>query len=213
MLQIDVYSDTVCPLCFIGKRRLERALAERNDVDVLINYRAFQLNPNMPVAGVSRAQYLSAQFGDPERAESALSVIGRAGHSERIPFNFEIQDRMPNTLQSHRLIRFAGRHGRQLPIVEAIYQAFFLDGEDIGNDEALVRIAARCGLVGADVAQYLAADADRDTILAEELRGRRMGIKSVPSFVIDGEYSISGPQEPEAFYPLFDLADVMLTEG
>ncbi|MBT5570199.1 MAG: DsbA family oxidoreductase [Alphaproteobacteria bacterium] len=210
MLQIDVYSDTVCPWCFLGKRRLERALAERDDVDVSINYRAFQLNPDMPVAGMSRAQYLSAKFGSPERAENVYSAIARAGHSERIPFNFEIQDRMPNTIQSHRLIRFAGRHDRQSPIVEAVFQAFFLDGEDIGDDEALTRIAVRCGLESADVIRYLAGEEDRDAVLAEDLRARRMGIKAVPSFIINGAYSISGAQEPEAFYPLFDLADVLL---
>lgn len=210
MLQIDVYSDTVCPWCFLGKRRLERALAERDDVDVSINYRVFQLNPDMPVAGMSRAQYLSAKFGGSERAENVYSTIARAGHSERIPFNFEIQDRMPNTVLSHRLIRFAARHGRQSPVVEAVYQSFFLDGEDIGDDETLTRIAARCGLVGTDVSHYLAGDEDRDAILAEDLRARRMGIKAVPSFIINGAYSISGAQEPEAFYPLFDLADLIL---
>ncbi|MDE0781519.1 MAG: DsbA family oxidoreductase [Alphaproteobacteria bacterium] len=212
MLQIDVYSDTVCPWCFLGKRRLERALAEREDSNLVVNYRPYQLNPDMPAAGMSRAQYLSAKFQSSERAESVYSAIARAGHSERISFNFEAQRRMPNTLQSHRLIRFARRHARQVPVVEALYQAFFLDGEDIGDHETLVRIATCCGLSGGDVIQYLAGNEDRDTILTEDMRARRMGIKAVPSFVINGAYSISGAQEPEAFYPLFDLADVKLAD-
>jgi predicted DsbA family dithiol-disulfide isomerase len=210
MLQIDVYFDTVCPWCFIGKRRLERALCEREDSNLAINYHVFQLNPNMLTAGMSREEYLSAKLGSPERVESTYSTIIRTGHSERIQFNFGSQGRMPNTVQSHRLIRFVSRYAKQAPVVEAVYQAFFLDGEDIGDNETLTRIATRCGLSSADVIQYLASDEDRDAILAEDMWARRMGIKAVPSFVINGAYLISGAQEPEAFYPLFDLADVKL---
>lgn len=208
MLQIDIYSDTVCPWCFIGKRRLERALSERDDSNMTINWHAYQLNPDMPVIGMSHEAYLVTKFGSPERAENAFSTIARAGHSERIAFNFEGISRMPNTLQSHRLIRLAARHQCQAPIVEGLFQAFFVDGEDIGDNETLARIAARAGLSGPDVAQYLAGDEDRAAVLSEDLRARRMGIKAVPSFIVNGAYSISGAQEPEAFYPLFDLADV-----
>jgi len=210
MLQIDIYSDTVCPWCFIGKRRLERALAAREDANVTINWHAFQLNPDMPAAGMSQEAYLVSKFGSPERAENAFSSIARAGHSERIAFNFESITRMPNTLQSHRLIRLATRYQRQTPIVEALFQAFFVDGEDIGDNVTLTRIAARSGLNGPDVAQYLAGDEDRAAVLSADIRARRMGIKAVPSFIVNGAYSISGAQEPEAFYPLFDLADVAL---
>jgi predicted DsbA family dithiol-disulfide isomerase len=210
MLKIDIYSDIVCPWCFIGKRRLERALNARDDPDVSIVWRGFQLNPDMPVSGMTMAAYRAAKFGSPERAENVFSAIGRAGHSERIAFNFEAITHMPNTVQPHRLIRLAARHSCDGPIVEALFQAFFVDGEDIGADDCLTRIAARCGLNGRDVAHYLAGDEDRDTVLAEDLRARRMGIKAVPSFVINGAYAISGAQEPEAFYPLFDLADVVI---
>lgn len=210
MLQLDIYSDTVCPWCFIGKRRLERALAARDDLDVTINWHAFQLNPDMPAAGMSIEAYLAAKFGGPERAENVYATIARAGHSERIAFNFEAMTRMPNTVQSHRLLRLAARHQRQAPIVEALFQAFFVDGEDIGDNDTLTRIGARAGLSGPDVAHYLAGDEDQDVVLAEDLRARRMGIKAVPSFIINGAYAISGAQEPEAFYPLFDLADVSM---
>jgi len=210
MLQIDIYSDTVCPWCFIGKRRLEKALAAREDIEVSVNWRAFQLNPDMPVEGMERSAYLSAKFGSPERAESVYSAIGRAGHSERIPFNFEAVSQMPNTVQSHRLIRFAGRHKRQDGIVAALFKAFFLDGEDIGQNEVLVRLGRHVGLDGSDLEHYLAGEEDLDSVLAEDLRARRMGIKAVPSFIINGAYAISGAQEPEAFFPLFDLADVVL---
>lgn len=210
MLRIDIYSDTVCPWCFIGKRRLERALAARGEPGVSINWRPFQLNPDMPVMGMEQSAYLSAKFGSPERAESVYAAIGRAGHSERIPFNFEAVTRMPNTVQSHRLIRFAERYNRQDAIVEALFKAFFLDGEDIGSSALLTRLGRQVGLDGTDLAHYLDGDEDRDAILAEDLRARRMGIKAVPSFIIDGAYAISGAQEPEAFFPLFDLADVVI---
>ena len=210
MLQIDIYSDTVCPWCFIGKRRLERALATRDDIEASVNWRVFQLNPDMPPEGMSNDRYLAGKFGNPDRAANAYSMIGRAGHGERIPFNLEAIDRMPNTVQSHRLIRYAGQFGMQTPIVEGIFQAFFLDGEDIGSTLTLTRIGVQVGLDRAEVTEFLNGDEDRDTVLAEEMRARQMGTKAVPCFVINGEYSISGAQEPEAFYPLFDLAKVPL---
>lgn len=210
MLQIDIYSDTVCPWCFIGKRRLESALAARDELEVTINWRAFQLNPDMPVEGMAWGAYVSAKFGSPERAESVFASIGRAGHLERIPFNFEAATRMPNTVQSHRLIRFAARHNRQDAIVESLFKAFFLDGEDIGRNDVLVQLGRRTGLDGPDLEHYLAGDEDLDSVLAEDLRARRMGIKAVPSFIVNGAYAISGAQEAEAFFPLFDLADVVL---
>lgn len=210
MLQIDIYSDTVCPWCFIGKRRLERALSARDDPDVTINWHAFQLNPDMPAAGMSIESYLAAKFGSAERAENAYATIARAGHSERIAFNFEAMARMPNTIQSHRLLRLASRYQRQAPIAEALFQAFFVDGEDIGDNETLIRIAVRAGFNGPDVKHFLEGDEDRGAVLSADIRARRMGVKAVPSYIINGAYSISGAQEPEAFYPLFDLADVAL---
>lgn len=210
MLRIDIYSDIVCPWCFIGKRRLERALNAREGLALSINWHPFQLNADMPVSGMSMERYLIAKFGSAERAENVFAAIARAGHSERIAFDFEAMTRMPNTVQAHRLIRFAGQHDRESAIVEALFQAFFVDGEDIGADDSLTRIAARAGLNSHEVADYLAGSEDRDTVLAEDLRARRMGIKAVPSFIINGAYAISGAQEPEAFYPLFDLAEATL---
>lgn len=208
MVQIDIYSDTVCPWCFIGKRRLERALAARDDIDVSIRWHAFQLNPDMPAAGMERERYLASKFGGPERAASVYATIARAGHAERIPFDFEAIPRMPNTIQSHRLVRYADRFGMQDAVVEALFKAFFFDGEDIGDDVTLLRVGSRVGLERDATAAFLAGDEERDTVVAEDLRARRMGINAVPFFVVNGDYAISGAQEPEAFFPLFDLASV-----
>ena len=208
MVQIDIYSDTVCPWCFIGKRRLERALAARDDIDVSIRWHAFQLNPDMPAAGMERERYLASKFGGPERAASVYATIARAGHAERIPFDFEAIPRMPNTIQSHRLVRYADMFGMQDAVVEALFKAFFCDGEDIGDDVTLLRVGSRVGLERDATAAFLAGDEERDTVAAEDLRARRMGINAVPFFVVNGDYAISGAQEPEAFFPLFDLASV-----
>ncbi|MEK9832631.1 MAG: DsbA family oxidoreductase [Alphaproteobacteria bacterium] len=208
MVQIDIYSDTVCPWCFIGKRRLERALAARDDIDVTIRWHAFQLNPDMPPAGMERERYLASKFGGPERAASVYATIARAGHAERIPFDFEAIPRMPNTIQSHRLVRYADRFGMQDAVVETLFKAFFFDGEDIGDDVTLLRIGSRVGLERDATAAFLAGEEERDTVVAEDLRARRMGINAVPFFVVNGDYAISGAQEPEAFFPLFDLASV-----
>jgi predicted DsbA family dithiol-disulfide isomerase len=208
MVQIDIYSDTVCPWCFIGKRRLERALAARDDIDVSIRWHAFQLNPDMPAAGMERERYLASKFGGPERAASVYATIARAGHAERIPFDFEAIPRMPNTIQSHRLVRYADRFGMQDAVVEALFKAFFFDGEDIGDDVTLLRVGSRVGLERDATAAFLAGDEERDTVVAEDLRARRMGINAVPFFVVNGDYAISGAQEPEAVFPRFDLASV-----
>ncbi len=210
MLRIDIYSDTICPWCYIGKRRLERAIASRPELRVEISWRAFQLNPDMPTPGMTWANYLTAKFGAPERAESVYAAISRAGHSERISFDFEAIKQMPNTVQSHRLVRFAERYGRQDAMVEALFRAYFLDGEDIGDNEALARTAAVCGLDGVAAMAFLESDEERDAVLSEDMRARRMGINAVPCYIVNGAYALSGAQEPEAFYPLFDLAEVAI---
>ncbi len=210
MLTIDIYSDTVCPWCFIGKRRLERAIASRSELDVRVSWRAFQLNPDMPREGMTRAAYFAGKFGSAERADHVYSAIARAGHAERIAFNFDLIERMPNTVESHRLIRFAERSNRQDAMAETLFRAFFFDGEDIGEIESLMRIAAVCGLDAKAAAAFLESDEERDSVLSEDLRARRMGINAVPCFVVNGAYALSGAQEPEAFYPLFDLAEAGL---
>ncbi|MCZ6510145.1 MAG: DsbA family oxidoreductase [Alphaproteobacteria bacterium] len=207
MVQIDVYSDPICPWCFIGKRRLERALAARDDVSATVNWRPFQLNPDMPPAGQDQHSYLHSKFGGIERATKFQDAIAEAGQSERIAFNFDRIHHTPNTLDAHRLIRFAGAGGLQNEVVEALFSAYFFEGENIGKHGVLVRIAHAVGLDGHAVAAYLTSSADVSEVAAEDLRARRMSIDAVPCFIINGQYAISGAQEPEAFYPLLDLAN------
>jgi predicted DsbA family dithiol-disulfide isomerase len=212
-MRIDIYFDTICPWCFIGKRRFERALAARPVPGVEVHWRPYQLNPDIPREGLDRQTYLSLKYGSPSRARQIFDTIARAGHAERIGFSFDAIFRTPNTLDSHRLVRYAGRAGRGGSVVEALFQAYFFHGEDIGDRGVLGRVARQCGFDGAAFDAYIASGADIDEVHAEDLRARRMGVDGVPCFVIDGRYAISGAQEPEAFFPLFDLAGMELDEA
>ncbi|MGC2199451.1 MAG: DsbA family oxidoreductase [Stellaceae bacterium] len=205
-MQIDIVSDVICPWCFIGKRRLERALALRPDLTARLSWRSFQLNPEMPVEGISRELYLSAKFGNARAAERLYAAVATAGRAVRIDFAFDRIRRVPNTLCAHRLIRLAGDEGCADRVVESLFRAYFLQGLDIGDIEILATIAAGAGLDEQEVRRYLSGEAGAAAVRAEEQRARRLGIHAVPFFILDRGYAISGAQEPEMFLPLFDMA-------
>jgi predicted DsbA family dithiol-disulfide isomerase len=204
-VHIDIVSDVICPWCFIGKRRLERALEQRAELAVSITWRTFQLNPEMPQGGMPRADYAAAKFGGAAHAARIYAAIAEAGASENIAFAFERIRRTPNTRDAHRLIRYATLAGNADPVVEALFTAYFEDGRDIGNRAVLADIAAECSFVRAKVADWLAGESALEEVLGEDRSARRLGIAGVPCFILDGGYSISGAQEPEFFFPLFDL--------
>lgn len=208
MITIDVFSDPICPWCFIGKKRLDEALAARPDIPVTVRWRAFQLNPDMPRDGMDRQTYLSAKFGGAERAGEVYGHIRRVGSQVGIDFQFERIPRTPSTLKAHRLIRYAHRPNvdRANDLVPALFQAYFLDGRDIGADHILLDIAASVGMDKDDVTAYLATDEDENEVQAEDVYARRLGIGGVPCFIVDGKYALSGAQEPEAFLPILDMA-------
>ncbi len=205
-MHIDIVADVACPWCFIGKRRLERALAQRPDLLVTRSWRAFQLNPDMPAEGIPRALYLAAKFGSPRHAARGCAAIAAAGRGEGIDFAFDRIGRTPNTLRAHRLIRFAANEGRGDAVVEALFTAYFHDGLDIGNIDVLAASAGRAGLDYDASRLYLESEAGVDEVRAEDRRARRLGIHAVPCFVLERGYAISGAQEPEMFLPLFDIA-------
>ena len=198
---IEIFSDVICPWCFIGKRRLERALEQRPGLEVSIAWRAFQLNPWMPPEGIGRKAYLEAKFGSRD-ASRIYDGIRRVGAAEGIDFRFDRIPRTPNTLNAHRLIRLAATEGCQDAVVEALFQAYFLEGRDIGDLAVLADIGETAGL---DARMPLEADAERASVRAEDARARQMGIQGVPCFIIDRSYAVSGAQEPEYFLPVFDL--------
>lgn len=207
-MRIDVFSDVICPWCYVGKRRLERALAARPDLAgrAALQWRAFQLNPDMPAEGLDRQLYLRLKFGDPSGARRIYRAVEEAGKEEGIAFDFEAIRRTPNTIAAHRLIRFAGRLGRQDAMVEALFAGYFLQGEDLGQAETLLRLAEAAGLPAEEAARFLAGQEEAEAVRAEDRSARQAGITGVPCFVVAGRYALPGAQPPEALIELFDLA-------
>jgi predicted DsbA family dithiol-disulfide isomerase len=205
-MHIDIVFDVACPWCYIGKRRLELALLQRPGLTVTRAWRPYQLNPEMPAAGASRALYLSARFGGPREAARNCAAIAAAGRGVGIQFAFDRIGRVPNTLRAHRLIRLAAAKGVADVIVEVLFAAYFRDGLDIGDGDVLAEIAGRAGLEPDEVRGFLAGEEGVEAVGAEERRTRRLGIHAVPCFILERGYAISGAQEPEIFLPLFDIA-------
>jgi len=205
---IDVFSDPICPWCYIGKRRLESALEQfGRSGDAAVRWRAFQLNPGMPPEGMARNAYLALKFGGDERASQIYEAVGQAGIEVGIPFAFDKIERTPNTMQAHRLIRHAARVGRDGDLVEALFRGYFLDGRDLSDDSVLVDIASECGMVADDIRRYLAGRDDDQEIRAEHDFAVSLNITGVPCFIVEGRYAVVGAQEPDAFGPVFDLVD------
>lgn len=205
MVRIDLFSDVICPWCFIGKRRLEKAIAARPDQTVDIQWRAFQLNPDMPRDGMLRQHYVEAKFGGPERAQQIYANIAEAGRTVGLDFAFEKIGRTPNTVKAHRMIYWATHQGLADPLVENLFRAYFFDGRDIGSVDVLTEVAAETGLDGAVAGEYLASEDGLNEVAAETRYAYENGITGVPCFIFNRRYAVAGAQEPEAFFPLFDL--------
>lgn len=206
-MQLDVIFDTVCPWCYIGKRRLERALALRPGVNVRINWRPFMLNPDMPPDGIDRTAYLIKKFGSETRVRRVYGAIGEAGQSVEIDFAFDRIRRTPNSVASHRLIRHARRSIDVAPLVERLFEAYFIDGVDIGDTDTLAEIGEEFGIDRAQVKRYLESTADIAEIYEENARAHRLGINGVPAFAFEGNMVISGAQEPEVLVRVLDAAN------
>ena len=201
-LTVDVVSDVVCPWCYIGKRRLEAALAalaEREpDVGVAVRWHPFELNPDLPREGVDRRAYLEAKFGGPERAASIYERVRAAGASVDLPLDFERIVRQPNTRAAHRLIDWAQRRGTADALVERLFRAYFVEGRAVGEHAVLAAIAGEAGLDAQAARAVLDQDDGDDVVAAAEQRARRLGIEGVPFFIFGGRVGVSGAQEPQA---------------
>ena len=195
--RIDVISDAICPWCWIGKRQMERALAML-DQPFTIHWRPYQLNPDMPVEGVERAAYRAAKFGSVERGAELDANVAQAGRAVGLEFRHDRMLRTPNTIAAQRLIRWAGE--KQNEMVEALFQAYFQDGQDIGDHATLTAIAATLGL---DAAAFLASDEAEAEVRAEDAHFRRIGINGVPSFALDGQVMFSGAYPAEHMAQIF----------
>jgi predicted DsbA family dithiol-disulfide isomerase len=203
---LEIFSDTVCPWCYIGKRRLERALRLRPQPGLVRRWRAFQLNPGLPASGMDRRQYMIAKFGSVERAQRLYEAVSRVGAQEGIRFDFDQIARTPNTVRSHRLLYAAAEQDKQPELLELIFRAYFTEGRDIGDPDVLAELAALAGLPGAAIADALVEGGRLDSAMTEDLQSRRIGINGVPFFVFNGRFGLSGAQEPEALLNMLDLA-------
>lgn len=212
-MQIEIYSDVVCPWCFIGKRRLEQALETAGYAqEAHIAWRPFQLNPTMPKEGMDRRVYLDAKFGGAETRGAVEERVAKAGEADGIVFAFDRIEWTPNTFDAHRLIWFAGQQGCQNEVVEALFHSYFTKGREIGSLNSLAEIASDCGLNREEVERFLASDRAVQEVRAEEATGHRLGIRGVPYFVLNGSISISGAQPPDSFVAALKKIDAASLE-
>ena len=207
-LTIDIVSDVVCPWCYIGKRKLEAALASPEAAGlppIEIRWHPFQLNPDMPQAGVPRKQYLEDKFGGPERAAEIYARVGAAGKAVGLNLNFDGIKQQANTLLAHALISYAQRSPQNdsantlgNDVKERIMKAYFVDGHFIGSVDVLVDIAVAAGLQAAAVREFLSDPAERDAVSQADSQARQMGVSGVPFFIFNQKVAVSGAQEPAA---------------
>ncbi len=207
---VDVISDVVCPWCFIGKRHLDAALArwqslhpgERPDV----RWHAFQLNPDMPVEGMDRQDYVAAKFGGPDRARDIYARVAAAGRTAGIEFDFGRMQIQPNTSQAHRLIAWAGAKGRQDAMVETLFRGYFLTASDLTDDGQLALLAEQAGLDRDGATEFLAGDELRGEVAADERMARSIGVQGVPFFIFNRRLAVSGAQPPEVLIQAMEEA-------
>lgn len=203
-MRIDVVIDTVCPWCYVGKRRLEEGIALRPEQDFEVLYHPFMLAPDMPREGKDRKQHYEEKFGKNNRLkEMTAALIEQAGD---IDFQFDAIERVPNTVDSHRVIRWAQGQGKQQAVVEAILKAYFSQGRDIGSASVLSDLAGESGLEKETIAALLAKDEDREVISQLAMRASSMGISGVPFYIFDGRVALSGAQPAEVIAQAIDKA-------
>ena len=200
---IQVVSDVVCPWCFIGKRRLEKALRLLMPQGLEIHWTAFQLNPAAPKAGMDRKEYRSRKFGSAEFARQLETSVVEAGREERIDFQFEKITRIPNTFDAHRLIWLAGREGVQDAVVDRLFRAYFIDAQDVGDTAVLARIGAEAEIDPAVIQSLFNSDMGVENVAKEEEQARRSGVSGVPTFFVNGVPVTSGAHKPELLAHVF----------
>lgn len=204
---IDVVSDVICPWCFLGKRRLDKALASLPDVQADIGWRPFLLDPTIPPEGMDRHAYLSAKFGE-ERLKTLHDPLEAAGKEDGVPYRFDAITRTPNTLNAHRLLRWSHAEGKQQDLAERLFMAYWNQGRDIGDIAELSAIASEAGMNGADAEAKLRTDVDADKVRREIMQAQSMGISGVPCFVFGQKFGVMGAQAPAALVEAIEKAAV-----
>ena len=206
-IKLDIMSDPICPWCFIGKAHLDKALSAHPNHPFSIEWHPFQLNPDMPANGMGRREYLEGKFGGKEAAVRAYAAVVESAKTAGIAIDFEGMKRTPNTINAHRLIHWAGIEGRQTAAVSALFKAYFTDARDIGDADVLIYIAKSVEMDANVVKRLLDSDEDLKLIQDRDKHSRKMGINSVPTFIIANQHAVPGAQPPELWAQVIaDLA-------
>lgn len=207
MVKLDIISDPICPWCYIGKTHLDKALAEIPDHPFVIEWHPFQLNPDMPSEGMGRREYLEAKFGGKEGAVRAYAPVVEHAEKAGLSIDFEGMQRTPNTINAHRLIHWAGIEGKQGAMVDALFDAYFAKARDIGDIDVLVEITAEVGMDGDVVRKLLEGSNDIEDIRNRDAHSRKMGVNSVPTFIIANQHAVPGAQQPDMWKQV--IKDIM----
>lgn len=214
MITLDIISDPICPWCYIGKARLDQAIAETGIDPFDVNWRIFQLNPEMPAEGMDRKAYLEAKFGGPEGADRVYSHVRTVAKDTGLDLKFDAIPRTPNTFDAHRLIRWAKATNHQAQVVQELFTRYFELGQDISDRQTLLDAAESAGMERDVIDRLLSSDADRAELEAEEEAARQMGVTGVPCFIIGGRYVLQGAQDPETWKRVLrELDAAMAAEG
>ena len=211
MINIKVISDTICPWCYIGKKQLEKAINKIDNIEFDISYKPFQLDPTMPTDGVDRKRYIDRKFGE-DTAKEVGNKIREAGKLVGIEFNYENIIKTPNTLNSHRILKWAEKESKQEEALELLFYSYFTEGRDIGNNEELVKIAKKLGLNPKKIEKNLVSDIDIKEIELEEWSYRDLGIAGVPTYILEDNMIITGSQSSETFVNVFNKINSRKTE-
>ncbi len=204
MVKLDIFSDPICPWCYIGKTYLDRALEARPDHPFAIEWHPFQLNPDMPAEGMDRRTYLEAKFGGPEGAAQVYGRIADTAKAAGLAIDFDAIQRTPNTIDAHRLIHWSGLEGRQTATVTRLFKAYFENGQDIGDRAVLLDIAEGVGLDRAMIERLLDSDADIEDIRTRDAHARERGVTGVPTFVLANTHVLPGAQPTELWTQVLD---------
>jgi predicted DsbA family dithiol-disulfide isomerase len=213
VIRLDIFSDPVCPWCLIGKANLDRAMESRPNHPFQVQWHPFQLNPDMPREGVGHVDYLAAKFGSREKAIQAMLQVAEHAKAAGAEIDMEKVTRLPNTLDAHRLIHWAGIEGRQTAMVARLFKAHWREGADIGEAATLARLAGEVGMDAAAVARLLTTDADADDIRARDMDARQKGVTAVPTFLIAQQYVVSGAQPVEMWQRVIDELSEKIAQG
>jgi len=204
MVKLDIMSDPICPWCYIGKANLDRALAQRPNHPFLITWHPFQLNPDMPKQGMDRRDYLETKFGGQDGAVKAYAPVVEHAEKAGLTLNLDAIKTTPNTINAHRLIHWAGIEERQNDVVDALFQAYFVDGRDIGDTDTLADIADACGLDASVILRLFSTDEDVKDIVERDAAARGMGVTSVPTFIVASQHAVPGSQPTELWLNVMD---------